>query len=142
MMSELCPVCQGRGFVRSDFYSLFDINSTFGQELCRSCGGKGYIREIDDNSVDINLKLDILQEQISNLYNLIFALNSDKIEEEIKEKEDKNCNNCEFFNRKKFDNSLSGIFHCNANILINANDLSSCAKHCLSYVKKEMKTNE
>lgn len=43
---SLCPVCSGRGFVSSGFYSSTGntwVSSTTAPEQCRSCYGKGYI---------------------------------------------------------------------------------------------------
>lgn len=43
---KVCPVCLGRGFVQSGFYSSTSgtyITSTTGVETCHSCNGKGYV---------------------------------------------------------------------------------------------------
>ena len=37
-----CPICEGRGFVSSDFYNP-GTSTTNSTETCRSCFGKGYI---------------------------------------------------------------------------------------------------
>ena len=42
----LCPICSGKGFVSSGFYSSTGntwVSSTTAPEQCRSCYGKGYI---------------------------------------------------------------------------------------------------
>lgn len=48
---ETCPVCLGRGFVQSGFYTATSntyITSTTGVETCHSCNGKGYVQVIDE----------------------------------------------------------------------------------------------
>ena len=44
-----CPVCEGRGFVYTGFYSdtvspIYTSNS-YGKNTCRSCFGTGIIRD-------------------------------------------------------------------------------------------------
>jgi DnaJ-class molecular chaperone len=43
---HVCPICDGRGFVNSNFYNLFYTDntvSTSSTETCRTCNGKGII---------------------------------------------------------------------------------------------------
>lgn len=45
---QSCPVCFGRGFVMSGFYSACNTTQTWsgsnlGTEMCRSCGGRGIV---------------------------------------------------------------------------------------------------
>ena len=41
--AQLCPVCQGRGFVPPNFYNPFDASTTDSQETCRTCKGDGVL---------------------------------------------------------------------------------------------------
>ncbi len=43
---QCCPVCEGKGTVRSGFYDDIDYSFAIAllpRETCRSCNGKGYI---------------------------------------------------------------------------------------------------
>lgn len=44
-MTEVCPVCGGRGTVPPGFYGDFEygLGTTNARETCRSCGGKGIL---------------------------------------------------------------------------------------------------
>ena len=43
-MTQVCPVCGGRGTVAPGFYNDIDYNTTILQrETCRACGGRGVI---------------------------------------------------------------------------------------------------
>jgi len=44
-MTEVCPVCRGRGTVAPGFYEGVDYpdSTDTGRETCRACGGKGII---------------------------------------------------------------------------------------------------
>ena len=50
---SVCPVCNGKGFVRGNFYDIPGNNVSFGSyiehglktEICRNCNGKGTINK-------------------------------------------------------------------------------------------------
>ena len=50
---RVCPVCNGKGFVRGNFYDIPGNNVSFGSyiengqktEICRNCNGKGTINK-------------------------------------------------------------------------------------------------
>ena len=50
-----CPVCEGRGFVHSGFYSLSDSSSNCMSELCRSCLGAGILWDFSGNLDTTNI---------------------------------------------------------------------------------------
>lgn len=42
-----CPVCDGKGFVPSSFYSVYGNATTGITEICRTCKGQGIIWNIN-----------------------------------------------------------------------------------------------
>ena len=51
---SVCPVCNGKGFVRGNFYDIPGNNVSFGSyiehglktEICRNCNGKGTVNKV------------------------------------------------------------------------------------------------
>lgn len=43
MMYQKCPVCDGRGVVPHNFYTMCTVSSSTAPEKCRTCGGHGIL---------------------------------------------------------------------------------------------------
>lgn len=43
MRTEICPVCNGRGWMPEEFYSGMGNTTTITNVTCKTCGGSGVI---------------------------------------------------------------------------------------------------